>query len=92
MAYATVPTGPFQGWTKSEILARQQVLKAALKDRAPGMGLLTGATVNGQSFSYDVRSPGSWSIPEETALLQEAIAYVDDTAIPLTSQQTFSAR
>lgn len=92
MAYANVPFGPFFGCTKAEIVNRIATVRAAQLARAPGQGALTSASVNGSSFTYDVRANGGMTITEELANLQEALAYVDDDAPAITNEQVFAAR
>ena len=90
MALATVPCGPFVGWTATEINTRLATLKTYLINRTPGEGQLTAASVNGKSFTYATH--GGMSVAEEIAALQEALAWVDDDALVVPTEQVFAAR
>lgn len=90
MALATVPAGPFLGWTATVINTRLATLKAYLIARTPGEGQITSASVNGKAWQYDPR--GGMTVAEEIAALQEALAWVDDDALVMPNEQVFSAR
>lgn len=90
MALAEVPCGPFVGWTAAEITTRLATLKAFMIARTPGEGQITSASVNGSAFTYDPR--GGMTVAEEIAALQEARAWVDDTALVVPTEQVFAAR
>jgi hypothetical protein len=92
MAYATVPWGRYFGWTAEEIQARLATLKTAVQNAAPGQGAITSTGANGTTVSFDVKGPGAMSIEQEIAALLEALAYVDDTALPVTNEAVFSTR
>lgn len=69
-----VISGPYLGFTKAELL----VELARYKDAAKAAGSrLTGATVNGQSFTYGPR--GDWSLQQWSRQLQAALSLVDPT-------------
>lgn len=90
MALDTVPDGPFLGWTLAEIDARLATLKTYMQNRAPGEGQMTSASVNGKSFEYGLG--GGMSVAEEIAALQEAKAWVDDDALPISREHVFAVR
>ena len=90
MALATVPDGPFLGWTLAEINTRLATLKTYMVNRAPGESQITSASVNGKSFEYSLG--GGMSVAEEIAALQEAKAWVDDDALCISREQVFAAR
>jgi hypothetical protein len=91
MAFATVPVGRYFGCTKAQLLTRLDTLRTAALARVPGQGALVSVAGNGMSASYDHRAPGAVTLEQEIDDLLSALALVDDDAIELTSEQTFSA-
>jgi hypothetical protein len=90
MPYATVPFGRFFGCTASELRTRLDTLRAAiLAAPAGGVGSISSASVNGRSFTYDLRGRSAES---ELADLVEALSLVDDAVMSLPTEQTFAAQ
>lgn len=66
----TIPTGPYFGFTKAELDQELIRYKKAVKESSTR---LTGAAVNGQSFSFGNRS--DMTLAEWQTALQSALAW-----------------
>lgn len=77
MSSSTIPTGPYFGFTKAELLAEQQRYKSAVKKSHSN---LSSASVNGQSFTYGGRQDGT--LAEWQQDLQAALAYFGQADVP----------
>ena len=66
----TIPTGIYFGFTKSEIQTELERYKAEVKGSATG---LTGASQNGQSYTFGTRT--DMTLAEWSEELQSAMAF-----------------
>ena len=84
-AYATVPYGPYFGCTSAQLNTKLATLTAAkLAATGGASGALNSASVNGRSFSY---TNNGKSLESEIAELLQALAWVDVTVPPTSSEQ-----
>lgn len=94
MAYASVPVGRYVGWTAVQLNARITAIRTAML-AAPvnlaGTQVISSASGNGTSVTFDTKAPGSRSLEEELYDLQLALAMVDDNAIALPTSTRFAA-
>ena len=91
MAYDTVPCGRYRGKTKAEIEALITALQTE-DAAAPGSaGVVVEMAMNGRSVKYDPRF-GPASFAARMAELEEALAFVDDTALAITDKQVATMR
>ena len=90
MALDAVPFGRYAGCTLAELQTRLATLKTAALNTAPGQGGITGGSVNGKSFTYDMRFVRT--IEAEIAEIQEAILWLDDDAVAPSDTQTIVCR
>jgi hypothetical protein len=67
-----VISGPYFGFTRTEMNAEYDRYKAALQKSG---SRLTGASISGQSFSYGPR--GDWSLTQWAKEVQSGLAQVD---------------
>jgi HKD family nuclease len=77
MPASTIPSGPYLGFTHTELLTELTRYKNAVKQSA---SRLSGASVNGQSYTFGPR--GDWSLDEWQQHLQAALAYFGAAEIP----------
>ena len=91
MAYATVPTGRYRGKTKADILALITALQNEDAASPGSAGVVVEMAMNGRSVKYDPRF-GPASFAARMAELEEALAFVDDTALAITDKQVATVR
>lgn len=72
-----VISGPYFGFTRAEMRTEYDRYKAALQKSG---SRLTGAAINGQSFTYGPRN--DWSLTQWAKELQSALAQVDPEFCP----------
>lgn len=86
----TVQTGPYFGFTASELETELERYKAAVRKATHGPGAIQSASVNGRSFSYG--NAQGWSLDEWQAEIQDALAQVDPCVTATTTSTVYAAR
>lgn len=86
----TVQTGPYFGFTASELETELERYKAAVRKATHGPGAIQSASVNGRSFSYG--NAQGWSLDEWQAEIQDALAQVDPCVTATTTLTVYAAR
>lgn len=86
----TVQSGPYFGFTASELETELERYKAAVRKATHGPGAIQSASVNGRSFSYG--NAQGWSLDEWQAEIQDALAQVDPCVTATTTSTVYAAR
>lgn len=67
--------GPYVYWTAQELLDQMKKVDAAIKNRSAGAGILTSASVNGKSFTYQGSTSTTDSLSQLRTEKQDLVKY-----------------